>query len=249
MSSYGNAPVKNKAVEFALQDALDTQTFGLKQLEKLLDPNAHPGDHELLTAMREIAGEDEEISPEELVHYVKKAVQNAHSAAKTELDLKHKTRNARFLKAGLGLVFFLLVLSILCNMGMMIYVVADAKDTLVDPGSSAMTVKGNNGSPAVDAAGEEKVIATRAAMRTDELHSGLSDDYFKSLRWLTLKAAEGYEGYVSMQVLATARYNHKASRCGTIVTIFTHLGEIIIDDEDIYFEENITNSFTLAGFT
>jgi len=121
----------------------------------------------------------------------------------------------------------------------------DLSGDIVKTGSAEMEVDSEGNLVGREGSGP---LATRPALRTQDLHSRLADSYFTSLRRLTLNAAAGSEGFVAMEVLATARYPKKGSRCGTIVTIFTHLGEIILDDSDVYFEEAIVNSFTMAGF-
>jgi hypothetical protein len=89
-------------------------------------------------------------------------------------------------------------------------------------------------------------IATATSEAT--LSSSLSDEAFTQMKTLRLDGPNSNEVFVSMNVLATARYRNKASRCGTIVVIYTHLGEVTLDGEDIYFEERITGAFAAAGF-
>jgi hypothetical protein len=95
---------------------------------------------------------------------------------------------------------------------------------------------------------EQTTMSVAAALSEAPLSSLLSDEAFKEMKTLTLKGPNSEKDFVSMTVLATARYSNKASRCGTIVVIYTHLGEVTLDGTDIYFEERIAHSFTQAGF-
>jgi hypothetical protein len=94
----------------------------------------------------------------------------------------------------------------------------------------------------------KSALSVAQAMTEAPISSLLSDDAFKEMTTLTLQGPNSDEDFVSMSVLATARYSNKASRCGTIVVIYTHLGEVTLDGTDIYFEERIAHSFTQAGF-
>lgn len=94
-----------------------------------------------------------------------------------------------------------------------------------------------------------KVVAVAAATVAAPLSSRLSDEAFTEMKTLNLKGPNSDEDFINMDVLATARYSNKASRCGTVVVIFTHLGQITLDGTDIYFEERIANAFTAAGFS
>lgn len=89
-------------------------------------------------------------------------------------------------------------------------------------------------------------IRTAAAMEEHTLTSTLPDSAFRELRTLDLTSDTG--NFATMRVDAAVRYPKEGSRCGTIVVLFTHLGEITLDGEDMYFEESIAGSLTNAGF-
>lgn len=95
---------------------------------------------------------------------------------------------------------------------------------------------------------QAQTMSVAQALSERTLSSSLPDEAFTELKTLRLDGPDGDEVFVSVNVLATARYKNKASRCGTIVVIYTHLGEVTLDGEDIYFEERIQDSFTAAGF-
>jgi hypothetical protein len=96
----------------------------------------------------------------------------------------------------------------------------------------------------VDASG--KPISVAEARIESALSSLLPDQTFRELRQVQLTSSSG--NFAALTVHGTVRYTNKGSRCGTVVVIFTHLGEITLDGSDIYFEETIVNSFNLAGF-
>ena len=48
-------------------------------------------------------------------------------------------------------------------------------------------------------------------------------------------------------VLAVARYQQKNSRYGSVVVLYTHVGELTLDGEAIVFEEALAGAFQRAG--
>jgi len=48
-------------------------------------------------------------------------------------------------------------------------------------------------------------------------------------------------------VLAVARYQQKNSRYGSVVVLYTHVGELTLDGEAIVFEESIASRPRLAN--
>jgi len=48
-------------------------------------------------------------------------------------------------------------------------------------------------------------------------------------------------------VLAVARYQQPTSRYGSVIVIYTHVGELTLDGEAINFHESLKGAFTRAG--
>jgi hypothetical protein len=72
----------------------------------------------------------------------------------------------------------------------------------------------------------------------------LADSYFDELK--TLKIVQG-TNWITFMVLAVARYQQAASRHGSVVVIYTHVGELELDGEGIFFEESLQGAFQRAG--
>jgi hypothetical protein len=157
---------------------------------------------------------------------VQKIVQDMQTAEKTAKSYKHLAFGAIF-----GLVLFA---------GLFVGLTMAANEASKESHISADGVQQDLDGNAVSVA-----AATVAA----PLSSLLSDEAFTEMKTLHLKGPNSDKDFVNMNVLATARYSNKASRCGTIVVVFTHLGQITLDGTDIYFEERIAHAFTAAGFT
>lgn len=76
------------------------------------------------------------------------------------------------------------------------------------------------------------------------LSSLLADSYFDELK--TLKIVQEPH-WISFMVFAVARYKQQASRHGSVVVLYTHVGELTLDGEGIMFEESIQGAFKRAG--
>ena len=53
--------------------------------------------------------------------------------------------------------------------------------------------------------------------------------------------------FVLFQVLAVGRYKQVPSRHGTVLVLYTHLGEVTLDGTAISFQESMAGTFTRAG--
>ena len=76
------------------------------------------------------------------------------------------------------------------------------------------------------------------------LSSLIEDPYFEELK--TLKIVQG-NSWVQFSVLAVARYAEAGSRHGSVVVLFTHIGELTLDGEAMFFHESIAGAFSRAG--
>jgi len=55
------------------------------------------------------------------------------------------------------------------------------------------------------------------------------------------------ESFVLFQVLAVGRYKEAPSRHGTVLVLYTHLGEITLDGTAVSFQESMAGTFSRAG--
>jgi hypothetical protein len=103
------------------------------------------------------------------------------------------------------------------------------------------------------------------ALRPFNLSSALDDATLKEMRQMELTSGASF---ISFQVLAIARYAgypisspslskphltrarlaEPRSRLGSLVVIYTHVGEITLDGEAIFFHETLAGAFSRAGF-
>jgi len=84
-----------------------------------------------------------------------------------------------------------------------------------------------------------------AAVSTEHaLSSLLSDAYFEELK--TLKVSQGSH-WIQFSIHAVARFQQQNSRYGSVVVIYSHVGELTLDGEGIFFEDSLQGVFTRAG--
>ena len=90
-------------------------------------------------------------------------------------------------------------------------------------------------------------IVLRTDRTKDEvaLSSQLPDAAFDELEKLRI---EGPTGKVNFKVTGFARYTEKASRCGSVVVIYTGAGNVQFDGVAMTFDETVAGSFSRAGF-
>jgi len=72
----------------------------------------------------------------------------------------------------------------------------------------------------------------------------LADPYFRELKTLQITQAANW---IQFSVLAVARYQQQSSRYGSVIVIYTHVGELTLDGEAINFHESLKGAFTRAG--
>lgn len=86
---------------------------------------------------------------------------------------------------------------------------------------------------------------TSQASFSSPLSSRMDDQDLIELKQLTVTQGSSW---VHFQVLAVARYFNETSRYGSIVVIYTHIGELTLDGEAMFFNERIAGAFSRAGF-
>jgi hypothetical protein len=91
-----------------------------------------------------------------------------------------------------------------------------------------------------------KPIQVSEASQQMRFSSEIDDATLYELKHLRVEQGRSY---VHFQVLAVARYVEAYSRHGTVVVIYTHLGEITLDGEAVSFHETLSGAFSRAGFT
>ena len=87
-------------------------------------------------------------------------------------------------------------------------------------------------------------MMSQAVSTAHPLSSLLVDAYFEELKTLKI---EQDSSWIQFQVLAVARYQQSSSRFGSVVVLYTHVGELTLDGEGIFFEEAIQGAFKRAG--
>jgi hypothetical protein len=89
-------------------------------------------------------------------------------------------------------------------------------------------------------------IQTAASTETLEFSSQMNIDNLDQLK--SVKIKEG-ESFIIFQVFGVGRYKQTPSRHGTVVVLYTHLGEITLDGTAVSFHESIAGAFSRAGLT
>ena len=87
-------------------------------------------------------------------------------------------------------------------------------------------------------------MMSQAVSTAHPLSSLLADAYFEELK--IVKIGQG-ANWVQFSILAVARYQMQNSRHGSVVVLYTHIGELTLDGEGIFFEESIQGAFKRAG--
>ncbi|EKX40528.1 hypothetical protein GUITHDRAFT_113314 [Guillardia theta CCMP2712] len=90
-----------------------------------------------------------------------------------------------------------------------------------------------------------KPIQTAQSTSPAKLTSLMDDEQLSELR--SMKVIQG-QAFIHFQIFAVARYEETWSRHGSVVVIYTHLGDITLDGEVIVFHESLQGAFTRAGF-
>ena len=88
-------------------------------------------------------------------------------------------------------------------------------------------------------------IMTAQSTSLAKLTSLLDDEQLAELK--SMKIVQG-QSFLHLQIFALARYEEVWSRYGSVVVIYTHLGEITLDGEAIFFHEKLEGAFARAGF-
>jgi hypothetical protein len=103
------------------------------------------------------------------------------------------------------------------------------------------------------------------ALQPLKLSSALDDETLEQMRQMRMSSGASF---ISFQVLAVARYAgapHRSSapcarpthaplpaepksRLGSLVVVYTHVGELTLDGEAVYFHESLAGAFSRAGF-
>lgn len=89
-------------------------------------------------------------------------------------------------------------------------------------------------------------LATRQAMQKRELASTMPDSYFKELQWLEIQTEIG--ATLSLRITTISRVMHSKAKCGTFLKLVTSAGVLILDDVDIYYDDEVAGLLSEAGF-
>jgi len=176
---------------------------------------------------------------------------------------REKRRKHQLMWFSTGLILFSILLLVAVG-GLMAYVIRLTKDTEVE--GSVMYVKGTtdpiqtsaseftvkDGKVVNRASGDcgddqtcESPLKVSQAVQQGLLSSRLPDQDLQELK--QMRIANG-ESWIQFEVLAVARYAETNSRYGSVVVIYTHIGELTLDGDLISFHEALEGSFSRAGF-
>lgn len=89
-------------------------------------------------------------------------------------------------------------------------------------------------------------LGVRNIYNSKKLSSTMPDKYFKELEWLELQSKSG--AMLTLKILAIARIPHSKANCGTFLKISTISGILILDDNDVYYDNDVTSLFIQAGY-
>jgi len=166
----------------------------------------------------------------------------------------------RYVKWGsvaIGVMCFLLTLVVITQSCFILYIVdsyqiADATDgALVDRKSGKPLQVGSSVFEVSDTGilqtkGGKANVGVHADYDESKVSSNLSDEQLREMRRFDVRSSSG--NYISMQVLSVARHSKSDSKCGTVVVIYTFIGDMTIDGEQLTFNERVAGAFQNAGF-
>eukprot|EP01031_Cornospumella_fuschlensis_P032074 gene32074-38787_t len=89
-------------------------------------------------------------------------------------------------------------------------------------------------------------LATRQVMQKRQISSTMPDSYFKELQWLEIQTVVG--ATLSLKITAISRVMHNKAKCGTFLKLVTSAGVLILDDVDIYYDDEVADLLSEAGF-
>jgi len=89
-------------------------------------------------------------------------------------------------------------------------------------------------------------VGVHANYDQSTVSSNLSDEQLREMRRFDVRSSAG--NYISMQVLSVARHSKANSKCGTVVVIYTFIGDMTIDGGQLTFNERVAGAFQNAGF-
>jgi len=166
----------------------------------------------------------------------------------------------RYVKWGsvaIGVMCFLLTLVVITQSCFILYIVdsyqiADATDgALVDRKSGKPLQVGSSVFEVSDAGilqtkGGKSNVGVHANYDESNVSSNLSDEQLREMRRFDVRSKSG--NYISMQVLSVARHSKADSKCGTVIVIYTFIGDMTIDGGQLSFNERVAGAFQNAGF-
>jgi len=89
-------------------------------------------------------------------------------------------------------------------------------------------------------------LATRNVYKKRQLQSTMPNKHFKDLEWLELESPSG--SILTLKILSISRIPNNNARCGTYLKLGTANGIIVLDDDDIYYDDRVSVLFEEAGF-
>jgi len=125
--------------------------------------------------------------------------------------------------------------------------VIEAPSELQVESSRAGEGEASESTPVVDFVNkDDQPVRTDRTMDKLKLTSELPDEVFSELERLKI---EGPDGSINFKVQGYARFNAEgASRCGTVVIVYTTMGHVQFDGTSMLFGRDVAGAFEKAGF-
>lgn len=91
-----------------------------------------------------------------------------------------------------------------------------------------------------------ELIQTHTSYSELEVSSCVSDEQLREMRRFDVKSPTG--NYISMEVLSVARHRNLHSKFGSVIVVYTFIGDLTLDGSDMTFNERVAGAFAGAGF-
>jgi hypothetical protein len=91
----------------------------------------------------------------------------------------------------------------------------------------------------------EAALGVRNVFKKRALSSMMPDQYFKELEWLEIESQSG--SFLSLRVLSVIRIPSSNALCGTYLKLGTLHGTILLDEFNLYYDDDVNGIFLQSG--
>jgi hypothetical protein len=91
----------------------------------------------------------------------------------------------------------------------------------------------------------EAALGVRNVFKKRALSSMMPDQYFKELEWLEIESQSG--SFLSLRILAVVRIPSSNALCGTYLKLSTIHGTILLDEFNLYYDNDVNGVFLQTG--